>query len=81
MIGAEEKRKGGKARVALKTRTEAVVSGAEQKARTAIEERFGRKISEVEWKRQKRNLVEFIQILARWDQEQRSGGHELELRQ
>lgn len=83
MIGAEKACKGGNRAATVLTRpaTDTAASGIEQKARTAIEERFGREITEVEWKREKRNLVEFIQILARWDREQRSSGRELESRQ
>jgi hypothetical protein len=49
-------------------------SFAEQKARGAIEEGFGHRLTEKQWADHKRRLLEFVQTLARWDREQPSGG-------
>jgi hypothetical protein len=48
---------------------------AERKARGAIEESFGHRLTEKQWAEHKRRLVEFVQTLARWDRVQQSLSH------
>ena len=45
---------------------------AERKARGAIEEGLGHRLTEKQWAEHRRKLVEFVQTLARWDREQPS---------
>jgi hypothetical protein len=56
-------------------------ANSERRARIAIEEQIGHRLGEAEWTRQKRNLVEFVETLARWDRERRSGACEPEVTQ
>src|SRR5579864_3728205 len=44
-------------------------SGAEQLARVVIEQNCGRPLTDGEWAKQRRRLIEFILTLARWDLE------------
>jgi hypothetical protein len=46
------------------------MSDAELTARREIEQHNGHSLSDKEWNQEKRRLVEFVQILARWDAEQ-----------
>ena len=44
-------------------------SGAEQPARAVIEQSCGRPLTDGEWARQRRRLLEFVLTLKRWEQE------------
>jgi hypothetical protein len=44
-------------------------SGAEQAARAVIAQSCGRALTDGEWAKQRRRLIEFILTLARWDLE------------
>jgi len=46
-------------------------SAAERAARAEIESRLALPLNDSEWTKQRNRLVEFIQMLARWDSEQR----------
>ena len=48
-------------------------SGAEQAARSVIEQSCGRQLTDGEWAHQRRRLIEFVQTLARWDRERKLG--------
>ena len=52
---------------------EARSSSAEQVAREVIEQGCGRRLTDGEWAKQRRRLIEFILTLARWDREQQRG--------
>jgi len=61
-------------RSGLKQREDVHCSSAEQVARAIIEQRCGRQLTDGEWAKQRRRLIEFIRTLARWDMEQRQRG-------
>jgi hypothetical protein len=44
-------------------------SSAERLARTVIEQSCGRPLTDGEWAKQRRRLIEFVLTLARWDRE------------
>ena len=44
-------------------------SGAEQAARAVIEQNRGRPVTDGEWAKERRRLIEFVLTLARWDRE------------
>jgi hypothetical protein len=46
-------------------------SNGELQARAAVERRAGRALSDEEWSKWRRRLLEFAVTLARWDREQR----------
>jgi hypothetical protein len=46
-------------------------SSAEQAARAVIEQSCGRQLTDGEWAKQRRRLIEFILTLARWDRERK----------
>ena len=49
------------------------LSPAEQKARAAVEEHVGHRLTDKEWAEHKRRLLEFFRTLGRWDRTQPSG--------
>jgi hypothetical protein len=61
-------------RSGLAQQEEARSSSAEQVAREVIEQGCGRQLTDGEWAKQRRRLIEFILTLARWDREQRQRG-------
>ena len=48
-------------------------SAAERKARGAVEERVGHRLTDKEWAEHKRRLLEFFRTLVRWDSLQQAG--------
>jgi hypothetical protein len=49
-----------------------VPSASERAARAGVEALRGSPLSDQEWTRQSKRLVEFVKLLARWDSEQRA---------
>ena len=49
-------------------------SSAEHVAREVIEQGCGRQLTDGEWAKQRRRLIEFILTLARWDRDQQQRG-------
>ena len=50
-------------------------SRREGAARAALEDRYGRPLSDVEWQSAKRDLLAFIRLLAEWDSRARNESH------
>ena len=48
-------------------------SRRESVARAALEDRYGRPLSDVEWQSAKRNLLAFVRLLVEWEQSAAAG--------
>ena len=48
-------------------------SRRESVARAALEDRYGRPLSDVEWESAKRNLLAFIRLLVEWERSPAAG--------
>jgi len=55
----------------VKHQEETGSASAERLARAVIEQHCGRRLTDKEWAKQRRRLIEFVLTLARWDLEQR----------
>ena len=61
-------------RSGLEQNEDTLSSSAEHVAREVIEQSCGRQLTDGEWAKQRRRLIEFILTLARWDRDQQQRG-------